>query len=224
MGLGTKTRRSRGNLLIWLLLGAALLYIGTRVAATLLSASRLERRTGLSGTDIFVVSVLLGLFLIAVLLRWIVRRSRLAAESLRKRFPDAVVVPSVLRAEDRSVMERVASPVLGVFKPPQYATVVLTAESVSWWTRGRPMLVAQASVLADSYRAGSIAHGLGTFPALIAKCQTGAGEIDLPILLMQEATVFPRHVDAQGMEAIRTRLGSAAAAAGSSEPPPPGAA
>lgn len=206
-------RAIRRTLLIWLIVAALVVYIGGRVAATLISASRLEDRSGIATGDILIVTVLLSLLLIALFLRWTVRRSRLTAESVREHFPDAVVLPGVLRAEDRSVMQQVASPVAGVYRPPQYATVVLEADSVSWWVgwRRRPKLAGRASVLTGRYRVGTITHGIGVFPALIAVCAAESGEVELPVLPMRERSVFPRQLEPSVLEGITLQLNGAAA-------------
>jgi hypothetical protein len=195
-----------GRVVFWALAVTAVLYVCTRIVVVLLSARR-QDEVGTSPWvgEAIAAGLLLTVLVVIALFRRNAAQARAALPALRSRYPDAVVMRSVLRAEDRGIMGEIAE-TTGAYKPPQTVAVVLQSDSVSWWIGCRPKLIANARVVPREYRVGSLTHGFSDFRALFATCEADGAQSEVPIILARDNTAIPRHLDAGQYQEIRDRL------------------
>lgn len=134
------------------------------LVARLWVASSGRESSGLAALDVILLSIVPGILVVLGVLLWYGWRVSASLPELRRRYPDAVVVPFNLDPADVGELIDLSS----LSKFPRLLTAVFTSESVSYWEGVRRLRqVAQTSLEDASFRQELTPTIYGDAPKLV---------------------------------------------------------
>ncbi|KRC61696.1 hypothetical protein ASE14_12755 [Agromyces sp. Root81] len=183
----------------------ALVAVAARVIVVVAGLDAASSRIPFNGLDVLAICLVAavgGVVLMLVLFR---AHRRMGVGRVRRMFPDAVVVAVSLRGEDARVLIDLSSP--GLPEKARPAWVVLGADEIEWWVGLSPKRIARVdSELPIRYSRGRYQHLSHQETNVIADVTVSGRAVELPIIVVDESSVWPRRPTDEALDELIGRL------------------